>query len=419
MAIKIKYFIRTSKITTKEEVNIRVRFSNGRKFDLTALTKYQIKPEFWNNEKGTVRHRIDFNNNKSFAKNLEDLKSFIKNEYYKVGDDYLINSDWLASIINAFHRPNKNIKNENTLFNYIQNFIDNADKRINPATGNPVSYKVIREYNVTFEYLKDYAKTYNEPSFNEIDQTFYSQFVDLLRKHKLSNNTIGKKIQTLKTFLNSATQDGINKSLKYKSSHFKTLKEESDNIYLTKEELKKLYECDLRSKPHLERVRDLFIIASWTGLRYSDLKQITKSKIKEDILTLRQSKTTKKVVIPLHPTVIEILKKYQWVLPQPLTIQKYNEALKIVAKSAKINSIFIKTTTKGGVRIEKQYAKHEIISSHAARRSFCTNAYKDNIPTLAIMSISGHKTETAFLKYIKVEGEEHAAKVLNFWKDNI
>ena len=66
---------------------------------------------------------------------------------------------------------------------------------------------------------------------------------------------------------------------------------------------------------------------------------------------------------------------------------------------------------------EKKYPKYELISSHTARRSFCTNAYKDNIPTLAIMAISGHKTEQAFLKYIKADSKEHAEKVLKIWQE--
>jgi hypothetical protein len=34
------------------------------------------------------------------------------------------------------------------------------------------------------------------------------------------------------------------------------------------------------------------------------------------------------------------------------------------------------------------------------------------------MAISGHKTEKAFLKYIKVEPEEHAKKVLQMWQSS-
>ncbi len=35
---------------------------------------------------------------------------------------------------------------------------------------------------------------------------------------------------------------------------------------------------------------------------------------------------------------------------------------------------------------------------------------------MAIMAVSGHKTEKAFLKYIKADSKDHAQKVLDAWK---
>jgi integrase len=61
--------------------------------------------------------------------------------------------------------------------------------------------------------------------------------------------------------------------------------------------------------------------------------------------------------------------------------------------------------------------KYDLITSHTGRRSFCTNMYKRGLPTLMIMSISGHKTEKSFLKYIKVRQEEHAAMMAAKWKE--
>ena len=112
------------------------------------------------------------------------------------------------------------------------------------------------------------------------------------------------------------------------------------------------------------------------------------------------------------------MEKYYGKLPKPISNQKYNDYLKEAAKLAELNSIFIKTVSINGMKVEKKYPKYKLISSHTARRSFCTNAYKDGIPTLSIMAISGHKTEKAFLKYIKVDGEEHAKKVLEMWQKN-
>ncbi len=333
-------------------------------------------------------------------------------------DKTKIKNDWLTSLIDRFYNPEKYLQANTNLFGYIQYFIDNSHTRTNIKTGNPVCYKMRREYQVTFNYLKEYAKEHGEPDFIDIDLEFYDQFVDFLRKKGLSINTIGKKIQTLKIFLNSATEQGINHYQKYKSKNFVAISEESDNIYLTKEELKKFYEHDFTALPHLERVRDKFIVASWTGLRYSDLQQVTPDKIKDNgtFIELKQKKTGKKVFIPVHPMVMAILNKYNGSLPKTISNQKYNEYLKDAAKLAGIDEVFIKTASHNGMKHEKKYLKYELISSHTARRSFCTNAYEDNIPTLAIMAISGHKTETAFLKYIKTDAKKHAEKVLLVWR---
>jgi site-specific recombinase XerD len=57
--------------------------------------------------------------------------------------------------------------------------------------------------------------------------------------------------------------------------------------------------------------------------------------------------------------------------------------------------------------------KYELISTHTARRSFATNAYKAGVPTLSIMKITGHTKESTFLKYIKVSAEENADMLKN------
>ena len=55
--------------------------------------------------------------------------------------------------------------------------------------------------------------------------------------------------------------------------------------------------------------------------------------------------------------------------------------------------------------------KYEMIKTHTARRSFCTNAYLSGMDTLEIMALSGHKTETNFMKYIKVTARERAKRI--------
>ena len=411
---KIKYFIRTSKKSSA--ANIRIRFTQGRLFDIFANSQKSIDPQYWNNTKGDVRQRIEFKDGSKLQEDLDLLATHITKEFSKVSDKSKIDNEWLTQIIDHFYFPEKYVEKTESLFHFIQNFIDHSDTRLNLKTGTPVCYKMRREYQVTFNYLKEYALKVRKLDFIDIDLEFYNQFVDFLRKKGLAQNTIGKKIQTLKIFLNSAYEQGVNPYTKYKSRNFKTLTEESENIYLNEDEIQKFYNFDFSGNERLEKVRDLFIVACWTGFRFSDISQVTNENIKDEIISIRQTKTKDKVSVPVHPIVKAILDKYDNELPKPISNQKFNNYLKEAAQLAGIDEIVKKSISHKGMKVEKSFHKFELISSHSGRRSFCTNAYKMGIPTLAIMSISGHKTEKAFLKYIKADDKDHAHKVLEAWK---
>ncbi|MDD4235610.1 MAG: site-specific integrase [Bacteroidales bacterium] len=425
MKVSIKYFIK-SKTNNIASVRVRVRRRNKESnFDITAVTGLQTKPKFWNNDKGVLRDLSELSSIKEdFNKKLNDIEAAIKTECNRITAPDVLTADQLKTIIDKVNNPDKYKEPELkkvTLFEFIQHFIDTASTRINTDTNAPISKRTIQEYKYSFNYLKRYSDTKpQELSFSDIDYEFYKDYIDYLRiVGNLNNNTIGKRIKTLKTFLNAATDEGVNTYTKYKSKRFKVFKEESDNIYLTKDELQAFYSTDFSKTPHLERVRDLFIVACYTGLRYSDLSKVKSDNIKDNILTVTQQKTSNKIYIPVHLTVWQILRKYDNQLPKVISNQKFNEYLKAAAKQSKaLNSEFIKATTKKGLRHEKTFKKHELISSHTARRTFCTNSYLDGIPAITIMAISGHKTESAFLKYIKVNKEEHAKKMLKVWQEN-
>jgi integrase len=200
-------------------------------------------------------------------------------------------------------------------------------------------------------------------------------------------------------------------------SVFYVFSEESDTIYLNEDELQKLKDTDLSESPFLDRVRDWFLLLAWTGCRFSDLEKVTKTDIKNNFITFRQQKTNNKVTIPLHPVVIEVLEKYNNDLPAEISNQKFNEYIKIVCQKAELFSPETTTRTVGGKLVTEKFAKWELVTSHTGRRSFCTNMYKRGLPSLMIMSVSGHTTEKAFLGYIKVTQEEHAEMMAKQWAE--
>ena len=72
---------------------------------------------------------------------------------------------------------------------------------------------------------------------------------------------------------------------------------------------------------------------------------------------------------------------------------------------------------KGNKNIEVIKPKYEWITSHTARRSFCTNEFLAGTPVKLIMKISGHKKETRFYKYIRITAEEAAQKMKELWEE--
>jgi len=410
----IKYFTRTTAGNDKI-VPIYLRLTFGRKADFKVKSGLHIKEGYFNNNTGGLKQKSKFTTKPELEKKLRDLSAHLHDELAILTE--LPDKDWIVKTIDKFHNPEKYQPKVKDLFSFIQNFIDTAPTRITAKTGRPASYKQIREYNATFRHLKDFAEKNNLClDFKDIDLSFYNDWIEYLQGLKLCQNTIGKKIMTLKIFLNAATDEGLNKYNHYKKKGFKILKEDSENIYLTEAEIQKIYDLDLEGDP-LDKVRDLFVIGCWTGLRFSDWNKITPENITNGFLELKQQKTGGAVVIPLHPTVEAILQKYKGQLPPLMTNQKFNLYLKEVARKAKISDIVHKTITKGGKTITKAYKKHELVTTHTGRRSFATNLYKADFPTLSIMQITGHKTEAAFLKYIKITPKEHAEKLRTFWQE--
>ncbi len=233
----------------------------------------------------------------------------------------------------------------------------------------------------------------------------------------LSKNTIADVVKTIKAVLNWLVESEMLENFKMPS--LKVSWEDVQNVYLDETELAHLWALDLTTKPRLERVRDLFLVGCWTGLRFSDFTKLKPENIIGNLAQIQTQKTGQVVTIPIHPIVRQILEKYEGNLPREISNQKMNDFLKEIAQLASFDEMGIDSKTKGGVKSSTFRAKWERISTHTARRSFATNLYKmRQMSTVMIMKITGHKTESAFLKYIKVDQEESATQLANLWERN-
>ncbi len=408
---------KVNKATGKSE--IMFRFIASRLLVVRAKSGLFIKPSHWKHSDGDIKistlktpeqkELIELKNK------LTELCNVIIEECTKT-DLSSITKEWLDDIIYKFHNPPKVAPTKTTtLLKYVENFIENAPNRTDKKTGRKLAYNNLQQYRATQKHLLALARTIKKKDFefSEIDKSFYNNFVAYLQAQQFTQNGVGKHIRILKLMLNEAPKELVLEA-DYRGWHVFT--EEVDTIYLNEEELQILKDLDLSEQEQLDRVRDWFLLLAWTGCRFSDLEKIGKTDIRDGFITFRQQKTNNKVTIPLHPVVIEILEKYGYAPPEPITNQKFNECIKEVVRLAGITQMESTTSTIGGKLTTRQFEKYELVSSHTGRRSFATNMYKRGLPSLMIMSITGHKTEKSFLRYIRVKQEEHATMMRDAWQ---
>lgn len=299
------------------------------------------------------------------------------------------------------------------LLGFIADFIERSQGNVNPRTGKPLHATYHGRNRITHRLLKDYLAASRRGArvpFTALDGAFVEGFTKYLTTTRgLATNTVGKYLRALRMFVNAAAEEGHEINSKFRSRAITIPEERSDKVYLTEDELNDLFHLDLSAHPRLDRARDIFLVGTWTGLRFGDLTTLSADHIEGDRIRIRPGKTGKPVVIPLHPVVRAVLVKYGGTMPPAISNQKLNDYVKEVA--ALVPSLAHRVSvgiTKAGIRRDTARAKWELITTHTARRSFASNLYRRGIPAQTIMAITGHRTEGAFLRYLRLDGEQHA-----------
>lgn len=383
---------------------------------LVYPTRFNVIPKHWNAKGHKVRDVIAEVNKDIVNATLADLKSEISTFYANsLRDRTPLTIELLRERLNDY--TGRNDRPERHFWGFLDGFIASADKKI-VSSGKLTGKRTIQAYKTFQKTIKEFEKESGRRiDFNSINSDFYNDFSEYLiqvKEYKL--NTVGKHIALLKKFINEAVAAGIdipniNQALKA----LKPLSEQSFAVYLTEKELNILSKFDLSKNHRLEKVRDLFLFGCFTGLRVSDYNNIKPHHIKSDTIEIYQTKTGRKVIIPILPETATILAKYGGNTPPRISDQKLNQYIKELCELAGFTGEIEVVGTKAGKRVSKIVKKFELITTHSARRTFASNSYKKGIPPHVIMAITGHKTEATFLKYIKLSQEEHATQFKNSW----
>lgn len=266
----------------------------------------------------------------------------------------------------------------------------------------------VLNYNSLLFNLEKFMEENNAVLYtNSINEEFLEDFILFLEAQDLRQTYIKSMVEMVKGMTRRASYQGYAVDQTYDDVVVKS--EDPYNVFLSMNEITRIYYFQDLTK-FQRRIRDLFVVGCLTALRYSDYSTLTKDNFQGEFIVKKTKKTGQKVVVPVHDYIKEIYDRYNGEVSPGLTIQHFNRYIKQIVKKVGIDDVVQIGYTKGGKYVTETKYKWELISSHTARRSAATNLYMTRrMSTYEIMSITGHKTERSFFKYIK-ESQEGMAK---------
>lgn len=169
-----------------------------------------------------------------------------------------------------------------------------------------------------------------------------------------------------------------------------------------------LYNYDFENGA-LNRSRDMFCFGAFTGLRHCDVYDVSNAVIEDDLIisTIQKTKTFNHPV-PANDFLKELIERYKGTIYEPipkLKSQKLNENLKKCCEILGWDKKIVLTRYRGAVAEKREFYKYELITSHVMRKTFISVSLELGIPERVVKTISNHKDERSFRRYVKLESK--------------
>lgn len=403
----LNFYLKSAKPNKMGMIPIIAQITHDYKKHRKQLSK--IKPGYWNPRKQRVkpnRENEDYNGYKEINLLIDSYEAKVKTFF----NESLIYDSEITEVEIKLLLQGKDLSK-----NHIMPFFDafNEFIKTNKVTKKP---RTIKGYTTVKNFLVDFEKeTQTKISFKKIDLPFF----DAIKKYafetrEASNNYLSKIAAVLKTFLSWC------KDRKYYNGDihkkFSAPENEKDIICLTIEELIKLMNFEFDLKKHCI-ARDIYCFGCFTGLRISDIMQLTDHHIKDGIINKNLQKTSETETIPLITQARDIINKYRGhitIFPR-ISEQKLNKYIKTCCELAEIDTPTRVTKFQGGKKKETTQPKFELITLHTARKTFVSNSLRLGIDPKTIKSITGHKKDASFNKYLKIESDFKKEQMDKAW----
>ncbi|HOZ14217.1 MAG TPA: tyrosine-type recombinase/integrase [Tenuifilaceae bacterium] len=281
----------------------------------------------------------------------------------------------------------------------------------------------IKDYISTLNLLKDYQSfTDDSIRIKDLNKAFLSKLHSFaasdrdskkFKTRKQSDKTFKKRLDCLAEFYRF-----LDKKFDFKldedNINYRVAKRDSNIIIFDEEELKQLLSIDFSDcqNKNWEKIRDIMVFLSMTGMRYSDLVTLNKERdlvIFDNVYTIIKNavKTRNRFEVPLNKRAMEIWKKYDFNFKPTIPNQVFNKEIKELLKHFRLlnNKVLIIKYFRGK-EFQNMEEKNLHISSHTGRRTFISNCVKKNVPINRIMSMTGHRKVDTLTIYFERWGKK-------------
>jgi integrase len=295
-----------------------------------------------------------------------------------------------------------------TFWGYFEEWIatTRAQAKIGSAKVYATVARHLREYEQTSGYAVD---------FETITLAFGDRYAThLLYTVEHTDNTVAKQILTLKRFLRWARDRGYTDATGFDQLSWK--RQEPDIMTLTAVEVAALEQLVLPAGGYLDNARHLFLLACYTGLRFSDLVSIRGEHLRGQVLRMTTQKTRETVTVPLRSEALAIVEQLLAGKVRPITNQKLNDYLKELGQLAGIDTPVEVIRFRGGVRASTTVAKWERLGCHTGRRTFVTLSLERGLRPETIMKVTGHRGWKSFQRYVNVTSDAVEREFRQSWE---
>ncbi len=274
---------------------------------------------------------------------------------------------------------------------------DKHNQEFSKKVGYNRTQATYSRYCTLYKHVENYIrKEYNRKDIclKELNLSFINGFEHYLRtERKNSTNTVWVYMIGLKHIISIARNSGqlaINPFAGYLISP-----EQKDRGFLNKEELQSLIHAKMKNAQY-ELVRDMFVFATFTGLSYSDVKNLTKDNLQTAfdgnlwIITRRQ-KTNTDSSIRLLEVPKRIIEKYKGYC-------RDNRLFPMPSNSS-CNAILKKIAKQCGIKTKLTY--------HVGRHTFSTLlTLSQGVPIETVSKMLGHTNIKTTQIYARITKEK-------------